>query len=57
MSPPEEQKEAFERFQQPNKLYLAKGKRLLTVLSRDRSEELLGCLAKFIRTVDGTMKH
>ena len=41
MSPPEEQKEAFERFQQPKKFYLAKGKGYLTVLSGHGSEEIL----------------
>ena len=58
MSSPEEQKEAFERFQQPKKFYLAKGKGHLTVLSGDGSEEILEAQVDFIRAaVNGLMKR
>ena len=58
MSPPEEQKEAFERFQQPKKFYLVKGKGHLTVLSGYRSEEALEAQVEFMRTVvNGLIKQ
>ena len=57
MSPPEEQKEAFERFQQPKKFYLAKGKGHLTVLSGHGSEEILEAQVELMRAaVNGSMK-
>ena len=58
MSPPEEQKKAFERFQQPKGFCLAKGKGHLTVLSGDGSEEILEAQAEFMKAaVEGTLKH
>ncbi|KAJ2994634.1 hypothetical protein NUW58_g1504 [Xylaria curta] len=57
MSPPEEQKEAFEKFQQPKRFYLAKGKGHLTVLSGDGSEEVLGAQVQFMKdTLNGRLK-
>ena len=53
ISPAEEQQEAFERFQQPKELYLAKGKGHLTVLSGEGSKEIWRAMVDFIRQVQG----
>ncbi|KAL2863957.1 acetyltransferase fmaC [Aspergillus lucknowensis] len=49
MSPPEEQRAAFEGFQQAKRFFLAKGKGHLTVLSGDGSEEVIEAMGEFIR--------
>ncbi|TGJ83509.1 hypothetical protein E0Z10_g5261 [Xylaria hypoxylon] len=51
MSPPEEQIEAFEKFQQPKRLYIAKGKGHLTVLSGDGSEKVSQAQIQFMEAV------
>lgn len=57
MSPPSEQIEAFEKFQQPKKFHLAKGKGHLTVLSGEGSDEILNSQIEFIKAaIDGTLK-
>ena len=58
MSTPQEQKDAFDLFQQPKKFYLAKGKGHLTVLSGDGSEEILAAQAEFMSAAaEGAVKH
>ncbi|KAI1431294.1 DltD domain-containing protein [Xylaria sp. CBS 124048] len=49
MSPPEEQKEAFEAFTQEKRFYLAKGKGHLTVLSGSGSEDVLDAQIQFMK--------
>ncbi|KAI0198970.1 DltD domain-containing protein [Astrocystis sublimbata] len=51
MSPPEEQIEAFEKFQQPKELYTVKGKGHLTVLSGDGSEKVSQAQIQFLEAI------
>ncbi|KAL8923197.1 MAG: hypothetical protein Q9208_004760 [Pyrenodesmia sp. 3 TL-2023] len=51
MSPPAEQREAFEHFRQTKRFCLAKGKGHLTVLSGEGSQEILEAQTEFIRSV------
>ncbi|KAI1081715.1 hypothetical protein F5B20DRAFT_535049, partial [Whalleya microplaca] len=56
LSTPAEQREAFERFQTPKRMYFAKGKRHLTVLSGEGSEEVLETTAEFYKeALEGTI--
>lgn len=58
MSSPEEQKDAFDKFRQPKRFFLAKGKGHLTVLSGDGSDEILESQAAFMKAVlDGSLKE
>lgn len=58
MSPPEEQKEAFDKFQQPKEFYLVKGRGHLTVLSGDGSQEIVEAQVKFMKAAaEGTVKQ
>ncbi|KAK6599171.1 DltD domain-containing protein [Botrytis cinerea] len=50
ISSPEEQIEAFGLLPGPKTLYVAKGKGHLTVLSGDKSEEILSTMTEFIKT-------
>ncbi|KAF2843059.1 DltD domain-containing protein [Patellaria atrata CBS 101060] len=57
MSPPEEQIDAFQEFTQPKKLYLAKGKGHLTVLSGNEFQDVLEMQAAFVKDCFlGTLK-
>jgi pimeloyl-ACP methyl ester carboxylesterase len=57
MSPPEEQIEAFEGLTQPKRLYLAKGKGHLTVLSGIEFQDVLKMQTEFVRdSFHGTLK-
>ncbi|CAD6449306.1 3bfac9a7-0909-4724-b06d-852c6492b4de [Sclerotinia trifoliorum] len=51
ISSPDEQIEAFGLLPNPKKLYMAKGKGHLTVLSGDKSEEILGVMTDFMDAV------
>jgi hypothetical protein len=56
ISTPTEQQEAFARLKGPRRMYLAIGKRHLTVLSGDGSEEVLACMTSFLQDVlEGTV--
>lgn len=57
ISTPVEQQEAFAQLKGPRRMYLAAGKRHLTVLSGDGSEEVLGSMKTFLQDVlDDTME-
>ncbi|KAJ5952536.1 DltD domain-containing protein [Penicillium vulpinum] len=57
MSPPNEQIEAFEKFEQPKRFFLAKGKGHLTVLSGEGSDEILDSQIDFIKSAfEGTLE-
>jgi pimeloyl-ACP methyl ester carboxylesterase len=57
MSPPNEQIEAFGKFQQPKRFFLAKGKGHLTVLSGEGSDEILDSQIDFIKSAfEGTLE-
>lgn len=57
ISTPVEQHEAFAQLKGPLRMYLAAGKRHLTVLSGDGSEEVLGSMKTFLQDVlDDTME-
>ena len=50
ISPPQEQLDAFEKIGAPKKLYWAKGKTHLNVVSGEGSAALLDMMDEFIRT-------
>ena len=54
MSPPEEQRELFDRFKQRKQFYLAAGKGHLTVLSGEGFEDAIGAQLTFIGDVLGS---
>ncbi|CAO2655082.1 Nn.00g118150.m01.CDS01 [Neocucurbitaria sp. VM-36] len=56
ISTPAQQREAFERLKCPKRLHFAKGKKHLTILSGEDSEQVLDVMAEFFRqALEGTV--
>lgn len=57
LSTPAEQQEAFDRLKTPKRIYFARGKRHLTILSGEGSEQVLGAMTDFFReALEGTIE-